>query len=28
MGMVNDHIEGCCVRDVVEKARKRFKRPG
>jgi len=26
--MVNDHIEGCCVRDVVEKARKRFKRPG
>lgn len=27
MGMVNDHVEGCCVRADVEKARKRFKRP-
>jgi DNA-3-methyladenine glycosylase I len=28
MGMVNDHIEGCHVREVVEKARSTFKRPG
>lgn len=27
MGMVNDHIEGCHVRDAVEKARTKFKRP-
>ena len=27
MGMVNDHIDGCHVRDVVEKERKTFKRP-
>ena len=28
MGMVNDHIEGCSVREAVDKARARFKRPG
>ncbi len=28
VGMVNDHIEGCCARATVEKARKKFKRPG
>jgi DNA-3-methyladenine glycosylase I len=27
MGLVNDHIEGCMCRAVVEKERKRFKRP-
>lgn len=27
MGMVNDHLEGCCVREAVEKARAAFKRP-
>ena len=27
MGMVNDHLEGCCVREEVERARKKFKRP-
>jgi hypothetical protein len=27
MGMVNDHMEGCGQRDVVEKARGAFKRP-
>jgi len=27
MGMVNDHLKGCCVRDEVEKERKAFKRP-
>lgn len=27
MGMVNDHLEGCCVRDEVEKIRSKFKRP-
>ena len=27
MGLVNDHLEGCVVRDAVEKARKEFKRP-
>ncbi len=27
MGMVNDHIEGCYVRDEVEALRHRFKRP-
>lgn len=28
MGMVNDHIDGCATREAVEKARKKFKRPG
>jgi DNA-3-methyladenine glycosylase I len=28
MGMVNDHIEGCCVRAAVEADRAAFKRPG
>ena len=27
MGMVNDHIEGCCARARAEKVRRRFKRP-
>ncbi|MCA1297703.1 DNA-3-methyladenine glycosylase I [Stappia indica] len=27
MGMVNDHLEGCCVRDEVEAARGAFVRP-
>jgi DNA-3-methyladenine glycosylase I len=27
MGLVNDHIEGCCVRDEVEALRSRFLRP-
>ena len=27
MGLVNDHLEGCCVRDVVEAERARFTRP-
>lgn len=27
MGMVNDHLEGCCCRDQVEKAREAFVRP-
>ena len=27
MGMVNDHIEGCAVRETVEKQRAAFKRP-
>ncbi|MEQ8734715.1 MAG: DNA-3-methyladenine glycosylase I [Rhodospirillaceae bacterium] len=27
MGMVNDHIEGCVLREVVEKERAKFKRP-
>ena len=27
MGLVNDHSEGCVIRDKVEKARKSFKRP-
>jgi DNA-3-methyladenine glycosylase I len=27
MGMVNDHVEGCCVRDEIETIRKKFKRP-
>lgn len=27
MGLVNDHIEGCCCRPEVEADRKRFKRP-
>jgi DNA-3-methyladenine glycosylase I len=27
MGLVNDHSEGCYIRDKVSRARKRFKRP-
>lgn len=27
MGLVNDHLEGCCIRDAVEAARGRFTRP-
>lgn len=27
MGMVNDHIEGCCCRETVERERKAFVRP-
>ena len=27
MGLVNDHVEGCCVRDAVETARSTFERP-
>jgi DNA-3-methyladenine glycosylase I len=27
MGMVNDHLEGCCCRGPVEEMRKNFKRP-
>ena len=27
MGLVNDHLEGCCIRDAVEAARDRFTRP-
>ncbi|MGX1498412.1 DNA-3-methyladenine glycosylase I [Labrenzia sp. MBR-25] len=27
MGMVNDHLEGCCCREGVEAAREAFKRP-
>jgi DNA-3-methyladenine glycosylase I len=27
MGLVNDHIEGCCVRDAVEAERRAFIRP-
>ncbi|MBG6146245.1 DNA-3-methyladenine glycosylase I [Labrenzia sp. EL_142] len=27
IGMVNDHLEGCCCRDQVEKAREAFVRP-
>ncbi len=28
MGMVNDHLEGCAVRSVVDKARQRFRKRG
>ncbi|MCB9716449.1 MAG: DNA-3-methyladenine glycosylase I [Myxococcales bacterium] len=28
MGLVNDHVEGCVIRAKVERARKRFRRPG
>lgn len=28
MGLVNDHVEECVIRAKVERARKRFKRPG
>ncbi len=27
MGLVNDHLEGCCIRSIVEKERNRFVRP-
>jgi DNA-3-methyladenine glycosylase I len=27
MGLINDHVKGCVIRDKVERARKRFKRP-
>jgi len=27
MGLINDHVEGCVIREKVERARKRFKRP-
>jgi DNA-3-methyladenine glycosylase I len=27
MGLVNDHLEGCCCRQVIEEARAAFKRP-
>jgi len=27
MGMVNDHIEGCFCREIIETARSAFKRP-
>lgn len=28
MGLINDHVADCVVRDKVERARKKFKRPG
>ncbi|HTU87846.1 MAG TPA: DNA-3-methyladenine glycosylase I [Solirubrobacteraceae bacterium] len=28
MGLVNDHLDGCAVHSEVERARKKFKRPG
>lgn len=28
MGLINDHVEGCVIRTRVERARKKFKRPG
>jgi DNA-3-methyladenine glycosylase I len=28
MGLINDHVEGCVIRARVERARKRFERPG
>lgn len=28
MGLVNDHLDGCCVREEVEQERRHFKRPG
>ncbi len=28
MGLINDHVEGCMCRAKVERARKKFKRPG
>lgn len=27
MGLVNDHVEGCCIRDAIETARSHFTRP-
>jgi DNA-3-methyladenine glycosylase I len=28
MGLINDHAEGCVIRNKVERARKKFRRPG
>ena len=28
MGLINDHVDGCSIRAKVERARKKFKRPG
>lgn len=28
MGLINDHVEGCGIRDSVERARGKFRRPG
>jgi DNA-3-methyladenine glycosylase I len=28
MGLVNDHLEGCAIRERAERARARFRRPG
>ena len=28
MGLINDHVEGCVIRAKVERARRKFKRPG
>jgi DNA-3-methyladenine glycosylase I len=28
MGLINDHVEDCVIRTKVERARKKFKRPG
>jgi DNA-3-methyladenine glycosylase I len=28
MGLINDHVEGCVTRAAVERARRKFKRPG
>ena len=28
MGLINDHVEDCVIRNKVERARKKFKRPG
>jgi len=28
MGLINDHVEGCTMREKAERARKRFRRPG
>ena len=28
MGLVNDHLSGCFIRDEVERARRTFRRPG
>ncbi len=28
MGLINDHVEGCAIRAEVERARRRFSRPG
>jgi hypothetical protein len=27
MGLVNDHVEGCAIRERAEEARARFRRP-
>lgn len=28
MGLINDHVDGCVIREKVERARRNFKRPG